>query len=232
MIKPDLITCWPRNCDYPLFRQFIRRNRDRFAKVTIVFTETNQGYDYRTFVLNAFEGEDVSIIQSPGIVNDEDWRNIATNHALQYSQSELIWFTEEDFTPLPGFWEDLDEALKTYKVAAAYEGNRMHPCCIFINNQTLNSKTTRDFGIQVGKLDHFGFIQKQLQQNDIDIYRIPENSYHHMAGLSSNWRLISEGLPPNHKPEEFQQYLIDCLEVSVPLDRFWVNIATEYLNSL
>ena len=51
-MKPDLIESWPQHLDYPLHRKFIKENRDRFAKVIIVFTAMNAQGDYREFVKN------------------------------------------------------------------------------------------------------------------------------------------------------------------------------------
>src|SRR3990167_7118095 len=160
---PDLLVAWPRNCDYPLWRRFIRKNRARFNEVVIVFTETSSGDNYWDFVRQAMAPDGVTCLYSPNPGSGQDWRNVAMHHALSHSlKSQWIWFTQEDFYPGAGFWADVERGVAdNSEVIAAFEGNRMHPCCIFIKRELLD-RTSKNFGIVPGRADHFGALQSDL----------------------------------------------------------------------
>src|SRR5690348_16350414 len=106
MIKPDIILAWPRNCDYPLWRQFIRENRPLFNEIIIVFTDTFDQHDYSEFVRRAMFQDHVLFLDNPAIQSGEDWRNVAIHHALLHSyNAQWVWFTEQDFFCKKGFWD-------------------------------------------------------------------------------------------------------------------------------
>lgn len=233
MIKPDVILSWPRNTDYPVWRQMIRENRERFNEIIIVFTETNFGPDYRTFLKEAMFQDHVLMVQSPEIRGEDDWRNVAVNFGLMHSlHSEWIWFTEQDFFPSAAFWEEVEEHKDSFDVLAVYDDTRMHPCSILIRRETLN-KTKKNFGIVKDELDHFGLVQKQLEGNDtIRIYKMIPYNYNHMAGLSHNMRLVLEGGKPNHRVDQFNQYLLQCMSVNVSVPSDLVSVIGEYLRGI
>lgn len=227
MIKPDIIVCWPRNNDYPIWRQFIHDNRARFNEIIIVFTETNYGDDYRDFVRTAMFGNAVQFVDILPIPSGEDWRNISVNAALLHSyNAEWIWFTEQDFFPKEGFWKAWE--LEGFDVLATFDNTRMHPCNILIKRETLVQKTRRNFGIVPDVSDHFSRIQTELQQSDAKIYAVPEDTYEHLNGLSHNFSLLERGEAPNWKVERFNQYLRDCLKVTVPLSDKWAALVNNY----
>jgi hypothetical protein len=87
----DLIVAWPNNCDYPLFRKFIRDNRDRFNRVFIVITEANRKENYANFLTEVMHRDDVDFIFRPTQMN-RDWRDDAVNEALDRSKSQWVWF--------------------------------------------------------------------------------------------------------------------------------------------
>lgn len=218
MIKPDVIVTWPKNCDYPLWRQFIRDNRSRFNKVIIAFMEPNSGYDFKPFIQEAMWQDNIKFLDAPipraGI---DDWRDLAVNASLLQSQSDWIWFTEQDFYPCFGFWEHEIQWSENNKcdVIAAYQSTRMHPCCMFVKRMALD-KTHKNFGIVPDKTDHFYLIQKDLEDNGAKIGKIDPKRYHHYNGLSHNWRLVSEGGEANYQTDDFVDWLKQSLTVNVP----------------
>lgn len=227
MIKPDCIVAWPRNCDYPLWRQFIRDNRERFNLVIVVFTETHQGEDYRDFVRDAMAKDWVQFVDIQQTPAGADWRNVAVNAALLHSyNAEWVWFTEQDFFiyDVDAFFKVADEvASNGAEWIGVYDGPRLHPCCIMIKRPLLN-RLDKNFGALPPKYDHFGYIQTQLEQSP-KLGASFNEGWHHMAGLSHNMRLVVEGGYPNYKPEEFDRYIEKCLNVTVPIDprfTFWV----------
>lgn len=230
MTKPDIIISWPRNCDYPLWRKMIREQRDRFNEVVVVFTETWQGDDYRQFVKDAMFQDHVLFVQSPQIGEGEDWRDIAIHAALLHSiHSEWIWFTEQDFFPLEGFWEMVEsESQMGVKAIGVKDGNRLHPCSLFLKRELLNT-LDKNFGIVPDKLDHFGLIQNQLEVNKTPIGIIPEKYWYHMAGLSHNMRLLEEQGSPNHDISGFTKYVTQCLESGLSISPKHTQLFSDYL---
>lgn len=229
MITPDLLVSWPRNCDYPLWRKFIRENRARFNEVIIVFTETSSGDNFWDFVRQSMIPDGVTCLYSPNPGSGQDWRDVAMHHALAHVRSEWIWFTEQDFYPLGGFWEDVEWGRDSgNEVIAAFEGDRMHPCSIFIKRELLN-RTTKNFGIVPGKSDHFGALQRDLEVLKKDVWTINPTTYKHYNGLSQNFYLGYLGQTPNYKLDEFQDYLRQCLDSGIELDPRFITVANRVL---
>lgn len=217
-MNTDLIVSWPNNCDYPLWRQFIRENRDRFQQVFVVFTETHQSPDYREFVIQAMFDDAVTFITSPvQTTPDGDWRDLAVNEALKQSRAEWVWFTEQDFIVKPGFFGSVESVEKMADAIVVYDGTRMHPCCIFARRKTIYETSLR-FGVIKDKADHFSIFQHELESSNARIFRIHPSLYFHYNGLSSNFTLLTRGLQPNWKPEQFTEYITKCHTVSVPID--------------
>lgn len=231
MVKADIIISWPNNCDYPLWRDFIRKNRDRFNLVIIVFTETNQAPDYREFVKKAMHQDYCLFIDNPPIESGQDWRDVAVKQALIHSfNSEWVWFTEQDFY-ITGqqYWDTVEDFVnKGFKAIGVMDAQRLHPCSLLLKRELLN-RIGKNFGANPPYYDHFGYIQQQLEAAKTDIAIIPSDLYLHMNGLSHNWRLVSEGGKPNYRPEQFNLWVADCLKVGVPLDERWLNTVREYL---
>lgn len=215
-----------------MWRQMIRDNRDRFNEVIIIFTETYQGDDYRDFVKNAMFVDHVLFVQSPLVGPGEDWRDVAVKAGLLHSlHSEWLWFTEQDFFPLEGFWNQTEGISNDgVRVMGVKDGDRLHPCSLFLKRELLNS-LDKNFGIVPDELDHFGLIQKQLQEREEPLGLIHPDYWYHMAGLSHNMRLLEEEGKPNHDIEGFKKYAMDCLYAKVGLPQKYKNLFTAYLNS-
>ena len=226
-MKPDLIISWPKNNDYPVWREMIRSHRHRFAEIWVVFTETNDGLDFSPFVKEAMKHEAVKFIQQPP-VRDHDWRDVAVNEALRQSHSEWVFFTEQDFFFRDGFWEFVDQFLSRVDVLAVMDRERMHPCGIFMSRDALK-RTSCNFGIIPGVSDHFSRIQNDVNSVGLKQVTIPEKLYHHMNGLSQNFTLLKNGDEPNYKPELFKRYLQSCLLVTVPLNEEWLKIVKPWI---
>lgn len=225
MTQPDIIVSWPVNCDYPLWREFIHLNRKLFKKVIVVFTEAPGSYNYKDEVTPMLAADGVTCMDSPEVYGGEDWRNIAVNAGLHASAADWIWFTEQDFFPNLTMFDDLNYFVDDgFRVIAAYQQERMHPCSIFMARDLLG-ELRLDFGIIPNVSDHFSKIQNQLERKQERIAKIDPKMYSHFNGLSHNWRLVSEGQEPNYHPGEFIQYLRDCLKVSVPLVSQWEMVA-------
>jgi hypothetical protein len=148
----------------------------------------------------------------------DDWRNVSVNEALKYSTAQWVFFTEQDFYFLNGFWVDGDMANALGVDAIIIkQGERIHPACLFIRRPVLD-KTSKFFGIVTNVGDHFCRIQKDLEEMNINMWTIPENKYIHLNGLSHNLRLVYEGQKPCYQAEIFYEYLRQSIEVDVPID--------------
>lgn len=227
-MKPDVIVTWPRNCDYPLWREYVRQNRSRMNEVIVVFMETHEGEDYREFVKKSMFWDRALCAGMPPAYAG-DWRNVAVNTGLEYSMhSEWIWFTEQDFFPGPDFWNKVEEYSKDHDYIGIKEGDRLHPACLFVRRSVLY-ETRRDFGIVPNKLDHFGLIAEDLASKNGAI--LSPDLYVHMAGLSHNYTLISRHEAPNHKVEQFNEYCRGCLKLSIGLHPSFEETVRTYLAS-
>lgn len=230
-IKPDVLVVWPKNADYPIWRQFIRDNRDKFEKVIIVFMETNSGHDYRSFVHQAMSQDNCIMVDQRPLQHNEDWRDHCVNLGLSYSHSDWVWFTEQDFYPHNGFWDEVQKGLDNdASVISIYQAQRMHPCCIFIDKKTLN-RTSKDFSARPSLgFDHFGKLQLDLETLEPTVigYTIDHNTYFHYNGLSHNFALMSRGEDPNYDVWRFAEYLDKCREVKVPLNPHFIELIQGY----
>lgn len=238
-MKPDLLTVWPRHTDFSLWRQFIRDNRDHFAKVIIVFSNMKTEGDFRQFIQDAMAQDRITFVENDEVPGHRDWRDVAVNKGLKYSDAEWIWFTEEDFFPKEGFWDDVDKSVDFFKhqVFGVFQEGRLHPCCIFIKRSLLD-QTNKNFGVVRDQLDHFGLIQQDLRDMHIPIGILPNDPdyvkgsphYHHMNGLSQNMHMLQTGQEPNYSPKEFKEYCKKCLEVSVLMNEDIKGLLEWYLN--
>lgn len=227
-MKPDLIVTWPKNADYPLWRQMVRDERDKFNNVIVVFMETNQGFDYREFVKEAMQKDYILFMDSPPIPAGDDWRNVAVNAGLQQSvTSELIWFTEQDFYPRSSFWPACYD-LRENDVIGVKDGKGLHPCSLIMNRKAL-STISRNFAVIQGVGDHFSLVQKEIEESDLKVGIVDPKHYIHMNGLSHNLTLITNGELPNWQPEQFKSYAIKTLQVKVPLNDRYKEIMSDYL---
>lgn len=231
-MKPDVIITWPRSFDYPVWRNLVRQYRDRLNEVVIAWMETNAGLDYRAFIAESMFKDHVLFTQPwPGGENT-DWRDRAVNTALQHSlHSEWIWFTEQDFLPMPGFFSYIDTLAPEHDVIGMYEGTRLHPACIFVRRSVLN-QTRKNFGIIPGVLDHFGMIQEDIDKLDCRKAIIDPAFYVHMAGLTHNMSLIERGEAPNHNVEQFNEYLKGSINLPVEIDTRYRSFAESYLRTI
>jgi hypothetical protein len=229
MIKPDVLVAWPVHLDYPLWRQFIHDNRSRFEKVIIVFTQMNTGKDYSTWLTEQFNQDRIISTKNDEVLGYQDWRNVAVNKGLSYSDAEWIWFTEQDFFLREDFWDTIDWNNKSHTLFGYYQQNRLHPCCILITRAWLN-KTNKNFGVVKDSLDHFGILQKELEDFNIPTGIISHDYGEHLNGLSQNMYLLQIGEKPNYEPEKFKEYCQKCLAINLPIHPEIKKLMKDYVN--
>ena len=206
--RVDVIVSWPRNCDYPLWRRFLRDERSRFGRVLVVFTD-HAGDDISGFVRAHLEADCLDSRSVSG-----DWRDTAVNQALDHSTSERVWFTEQDFLIGEGFWEQVDGSPA---IGWQEHDDRWHPSCLFVNRDLIE-RTSRYFGTE--PVDHFYRFGKELEALT-PIKRLV-GGFEHLQGTSQNHWLIDSNVDEGvFKRERFRRYLRDCLDAGVPLHPEW-----------
>jgi hypothetical protein len=229
-MKPDVIVSWPRSCDYPLWRQFIRDNRERFAKVIVAFTD-HDGHDYSGFVRSVFDATYVETHAGSG----EDWRNVAVNAALEQSDSEFVWFTEQDlfFISPSSFW-----TIAEWVIYRRFDGfgwhengeDRFHPSSLLVRRDLIDA-SSRDFAVG-SEGDHFARFSHELDRETTSMVVGQPGIYEHLQGLTQNHWLIDSGITEGRfKEERLRQYITDSLEADVPLDPLWASNGRQYVRS-
>ena len=91
-MKPDLIATYPTNCDYPLWRKFIKDNRSYFNNVIIAFSKGFEGFDYSDFVRVAMSDDDVVFSNPPSYMLMEDWRHESIHQSFICLPLLMIFF--------------------------------------------------------------------------------------------------------------------------------------------
>ena len=216
----DVIVCWPRFADHPLWRAFIARERHRFGEVFVVFTE-HDGPDRSGWLRANFP--DVTFLDSPDR-GDRDWRDVAVNAALDRSTATDVWFTEQDFlvTDPAAFWSQVAAStLWANPVGIAEDGGRrFHPACIFAR-RTLIDRTSRYFGPE--PVDHFGAFADEAVQLAFPIHLTA--GFTHYRAISEGQYLMSIGQPPRFHPELYRDWLTRSLAAPVVLEPTWEHLA-------
>ncbi len=225
-MRPDVIVAWPVHADYPLWRQFIHDERSRFDQVIIAFTD-HPGFDYSRFVVEAMAPDDITFI--PTHAQDRDWRDLAVNAALDISEAQWVWFTEQDFFIRDAywFWMQVERWAPIVDAIGIEEpgGRRAHPACLFVRREMIEA-TDRYFGTH--PVDHFGSFTDQLGT----IRYLPAGTYEHLQGLSHNHWLVDTGEEAGRfKMDRFARYLEDCLAVTVPLHSDWAERSRTFVRA-
>lgn len=225
-MKPDLIVTQIAHCDYPIFRAWLAKYRDRFAKVIIYFSHQNRFPIFAHFMQEALQGLDIIFLDpTPTNWSTQDWRNVSTNYMLKYSDAPWVCSIEQDW-----FCKDWDKLLDaTFKAMETHDligwwqenNNYIHPAYWFIKRETLE-QTNKDFSAH-GKYDHFGWITEDvgkeriltLQEMGFNCQVESSADCFHLGGVNQNYL---EGLKPEyvfHRPQIFSAYNKASTEVSV-----------------
>lgn len=227
-MKPDIIVTWPRSMDYPVWRGFIKANRERFGEVFVAFMESNRKEDFSAFVKEAMKDDAITFVEDYIVTGD--WRNSAVNACLARSKSEWVWFTEQDFFVFnhDAFFFKMKEL--TFKNDAIFykEGERIHPACMFVRRAAID-QTRKDFGIVPNVSDHFSIFVANLQANKVREAYVSNGSegYQvlHLNGLTHNYHLVMDHAPENiYNPGAFLLYNSYARTQRVPQDERFMQL--------
>lgn len=212
-MKPDVIVAHPKDIYYPYWADLMNRNRSLFGRLIIVMTSPNSDRDYTKY-LKKIRGsmiinQDIQKLTAGG----KDWRNIATNLALEKSDSEYVLFLEQDFLVKDKFFEKLFEGAKGYFAVGFNSSKRLHPACLLVKKEIIN-KTDRDFSAKPPAYDHFGLFTHLIKSwgNWTTLEELGLTDWLHLAGLTHNFRVW----PPNYYPNRFYNYLVCSADLDQP----------------
>jgi hypothetical protein len=227
-MKPDLIICWLKHTDYPIFRATLRKHRDFFGKVIIYWSEHNRFPYYDHFIHESLKDLDVTFLD-PTFTDwsiGEDWRNHATTEMLKYSTSDWVCSIEQDWFSKD--WNRLLEAtrgaMERCDLFGWYNPTNfpyIHPAYWFIRRETLE-KTSKDFAPHpdINGCDHFAMIThealksgaKMLTLQDLgfqtDIISPEATDCFHLGGVNQNYLDFDERFKANnlHRSDLFYIY--------------------------
>jgi molybdopterin-guanine dinucleotide biosynthesis protein A len=222
MIKPDLIVIWPYAFDYPRFREFVVRNRSKFNKVIVSFTNNSVKYDFRNFYTKAYK--DWTFVNSSGPF----WYHDAIVAALKAVESTWVLFMEQDFLCTDLFLEELLATGRDFDFSCYLENERLHLCC-FLTRMDLINKTSKFFAhIPERNLDNFDLFtqeMKDLSNRTWTFSDVDNDQVKHLSGLTQNYQVIQNGNPEQiTNPREFWKYNQLCMRAKVPIPHQWREI--------
>ncbi|MEK6880463.1 MAG: hypothetical protein AABY22_12680, partial [Nanoarchaeota archaeon] len=146
----DLLTQYCTHCDYPIWKKWLKKYRNKFNKVILYPNEYYRDLDFKAFakenIKETWVENHVIDWTTPGI----DWRQAEVEPMLELSDSEWIFFNEQDF-----FVKDWDKFFEAVFKAMAEGADAigwmnpthfpyLHPACFFVKREFLN-KTKLDF---------------------------------------------------------------------------------------
>lgn len=242
-----MIVTNPYSIDYPLWRKFVKDNRDLFDQIIIGYYQDYRKFNFRDFIMESMP--DATHVDCGIVPGGEDWRNWCVNPALKKSKSDWVLFLETDFIADRSFYEDLFSKIENYDVAGysdkerttSWQGElgdwsatvRLHPAFILVR-RSLIEKTSKDFGAHPDiNRDHFGVFTEELRPlvADDKFYDLNKrNDWKHYAGLYSNYMLVQAGNEPNYRPDEFRAYVKLAMTADVVQDPRFIEWSNECLS--
>src|SRR3990167_4778714 len=200
-MKPsiDLLTQYCCHCDYPIWRNHLKKYRHLFNKVILYPNEYYRDLDFKDFSKEVLketwvEGHTINWSE-PGI----DWRQAEVEPMLELSNSEWVYFNEQDWfvKDWDKFYEAVFKAIDDGADAIGWMNPTnfpyLHPCCFFVKREFLN-KTKLDFRChsEFNGGDHFCMITKDLKELGAKIVTLEDlgfkywEDYLHLGGVTSN----------------------------------------------
>lgn len=215
--KPDLLTVWPKDTDYPLFRYSLAKYRDYFDQVYIAISDNGTLENYTNFFTTAIPDAHFKFI--PRADGSQDWRNVAVNTLLEKSQADRVLFIEQDFLIKDERFFEVLLNVNEYDALYYDEQGRMHPALALVPRHIIE-KTSKDFSARPPAYDHFGLFFKELMglcnATDLETVGLHQGEdFYHLAGLTQNYHA-----QPFFKPNEFLTYNRYALKLPIPFNEF------------
>lgn len=226
MFKPDIVVQWCVHCDYPLFRKFIEKYRDRFGKVILYPSRQHGSVDLEAF---AKENFDVTWVEPVEIdYGVEDWRQAETIPCLAHVTSDWVWFMEQDFftDDWNRLFKEIDKAVEQdYDMIGLWNPTHypyVHPCFLLMKTELLE-ETNKDFSAHpdINGCDHFAMLTRDAENLGAKIFKFEEQWPYlmHLGGLTypfQNWKGNGKDHFGVKSPQAYYVYLNEARKADVP----------------
>lgn len=231
-MKKSLIISWISACDYPLFREWIRKWGVNFFDEIIIYWDVQ----FRHPFYWAFIQQDLA--QFPEIkfldpvdygFGTGDWRHASTTELIKHATGDWIVSIEQDW--FSSNWEMFFEKMSTDMERVDMFGwwNQtnnpyIHPAFWGIKRELLE-KTNKDFSAhpEINGSDHFAMISYDVLKLNAKIERYdadfsPDSWIFHLGGVNQNYlNGLTEGVEL-HRPEAFLILNQANIDANVPQD--------------
>lgn len=239
-MKKSLIISWISACDYPLFREWIRKWGVNFFDEIIIYMDVQMRYPFHW----AFIEQDLAQFPEIKFIDpvpvEKDWRDTSTNELIKHATGDWICSIEQDW-----FTTDWGKLLSdTHN--AMYEADMIgwmnptnnpyvHPSYFFIKRELLET-TSKDFSAhpEINGSDHFAQITYDIEKRSGRIKSLQDMKYKcdfsyesdcfHLGGVNQNYL---NGLTPDfnfHRPEAFFVLNRANMNASVPQDPKFIEL--------
>lgn len=224
-------------CDYPLWRAWVKKYRNKFNKIILYPSRHHGVVDLEEFWKKVFP--ETWVEREPIDYGIQDWRQAETEPLLKHVESEWIWFAEADF-----FAKDWDKLFADIE-KASYDADMMglwnpthfpyvHPSCLIIKKELLNA-TKKDFRAhpEINGGDHFCMITREAQLLGANIVTFQDMGYKdwtdviHLGGLTYVYQNFKEDLTNNigcKSPELFKMYNVMQRLVPIEQNQEFINL--------
>ena len=215
----DVLSQYCLHCDYPIWREHLKKYRDKFNKVILYPNEYYRDLDFKAFakenIKETWVENHVIDWTTPGI----DWRQAEVEPMLELSDSEWVYFSEQDWfvKDWDKFYEAIFKAMEEGADAIGWMNPThfpyLHPACFFVKRELLD-KTKLDFRChsEINGGDHFAMITRDLEKLGAKIVTTEEMGFKywkdcfHLGGVTGNY---VDSYNPDfefHRPNIFYVY--------------------------
>lgn len=245
-MRKSLVLSWISACDYPLFREWIRKWGVNFFDEIIIYWDVQ----FRHPFYWAFIQQDLSQFPEIKFIDPVDygfgvgdWRHAATNELLNHATGDWICSIEQDWFTTN--WEKLlSDTQKTMEKSDMLgwmnptNNPYIHPSYFFIKRDLLET-TSKDFSAhpEINGSDHFGGITYDVEKLGGKITSLQDVGYNcdfnsdsdcfHLGGVNQNYL---NGLTASfqlHRPEAFLVLNEANIQANVPQDPKFLELCSK-----
>lgn len=216
-MRKSLILSWISACDYPLFREWIRKWGVNFFDEILIYWDVQFRYPFYWAFIEQELAKFPEIKFLDPIPVEKDWRHTSTTELINHATGDWIFSIEQDWVCRN--WEEHFDAIKESLRVSDFFGwwnptnnPYIHPAFWAIKRELLE-KTSKDFSAhpEINGSDHFAKITYDVLElgAKIDKYEgdVSFDSLHfHLGGINQNYlNGLTKGFQ-FHRPEIFKVY--------------------------
>lgn len=240
MSKIDIISQICVFNDYPIYRQLIRKYRNKFNKVILYPSRHHGQVDLEEFLKRSLPETWVTGHTIDWTTPNIDWRQAETEPCLELSSSEWILFLEQDFFVKD--WDILFEQVESLMEESDLIGwwqdsafSYVHPCFLLIKRSLLE-KTKKDFRAhpEINGCDHFAMITHDALELGAKIITLqglgytPWEDAFHLGGLTYPYQDFKgdDTIFGVGSPEAFRTYNYYAAKAPVEQSLDWLDLSS------